>query len=81
MKSAINRNHRIRYVLIDGLVHATLIGLDANTTFIAQPPFFRAVTGIAPNKTLGTVRLNDMQLAALTGREVGANDARTFIAV
>ncbi|WP_028560909.1 hypothetical protein [Paenibacillus pinihumi] len=67
MKSVSKAMHRIRYVLIDGIIRATLIDTLSRTTFVAQPPFFHAVTGVSPNKTLGTTRVNDMQLASLTG--------------
>ncbi|MFD1955836.1 hypothetical protein ACFSL6_23995 [Paenibacillus thailandensis] len=58
--------HRLRYVLRpDGLFFVSILDRPTPVSFVSQQRFFIRTTGIAPNKTLGTVRVNDVQLRAL----------------
>ncbi|MFD0588673.1 hypothetical protein ACFQZE_11710 [Paenibacillus sp. GCM10027627] len=81
MPNVIARNIRLRYVLINGLFRVTILDSVRWTCFIAQSPFFRAVTGIGSRKVLGTVHVTADQLASLTGmpamKGVHSYDARS----
>jgi hypothetical protein len=60
------KSHHLRYVLrTDGLVYASIIDRATPVRFVIQPAPFRRIAGIDPDKTIGTVFVNDAQLLHL----------------
>jgi hypothetical protein len=79
MKSANQRQYRLRFVIIANIVRVTILDSENWTCFIAQPAWFYAVTGAEKGKVLGTVSVSADKLAILTGRKgVDTHDARTI---